>query len=65
MKKNVGTVDRIIRVVLGVAFVVLGILVSPWFYLPAAIALVTAGLGFCGLYTLFGISTCKVEESKK
>lgn len=64
MKKNVGTVDKIIRGVLGVVFVVLAFTVSYWFLIGAAIAFGTALLGTCGLYSLFGINTCKVKTDK-
>lgn len=63
MNKNVGTVDRVIRAVIGVAAVIgafsLG-LTSVWgivLAVVAVIALVTAIVGFCPLYRLFGIST--------
>lgn len=64
MKQNVGTVDRVVRIVValvlgvlvltgqvsGVLAIVLGV---------AAVALLATGLiGFCGLYTVLGISTC-------
>jgi hypothetical protein len=66
MKKNMGVVDRVIRVVLaiaigaaaglqivtGVTAVVLGAL--------ALIFLATSLIGFCPLYAPFGIKTCKV-----
>lgn len=63
MNKNVGTIDRVIRAVVGVAAVIgafsLG-LTSVWgivLAVVAVIALVTAIVGFCPLYRLFGIST--------
>ncbi len=60
MKANVGSADRAIRLVLGL------ILVSGYFWLSGAarwfalvglVLIVTAGLGFCPLYTLLGINT--------
>lgn len=60
MKKNVGTVDKYIRIIIGVALVVLGLVTNMWWlYIIAAIAFITAFLNFCGLYTLLGISTAK------
>jgi len=62
MKKNIGTVDRWVRVVLGLAILSL-LLWAPgglrWLGLIGLIPLVTALLGFCPLYVLFGISTNK------
>jgi hypothetical protein len=62
MKKNVGKTDKIIRYVLAIGFAYLGYAVNPWFYLAAAIALITAITGLCGLYKIFGINTCKIKE---
>ncbi len=64
MKQNVGTVDRVIRIVIalvlgalvltgqvsGVAAIILGVV--------AVAMLVTGAIGFCGLYTVLGFSTC-------
>lgn len=65
MKKNEGTVDRIIRAVAGV--IGLGVAVAlggAWWILGAvgAVLLVTAATGFCGLYTVLGFSTCPVKQ---
>ncbi len=65
MRVNVGTVDRMIRVIVGiVAGVVAVYLDSLWSIIPGivgGVALVTAISGRCGLYTLFGVNTCKVK----
>lgn len=62
MKQNVGKTDKIIRIVLGVVFIVLGIMYSYYWFIPAVIALGTAFVGFCGLYGLLGINTCKLKK---
>lgn len=68
MKRNEGTVDRVIRVVLGAAAIGGAVAVGPASVLGivllvvAAIMLVTAAAGTCPLYSLFGISTCPVEK---
>jgi hypothetical protein len=60
MNRNIGGVERIIRIVAGAAILSLAF-VGPqtaWAYLgiiPAATGLV----GWCPPYALFGISTCK------
>jgi hypothetical protein len=64
MKRNEGTVDRIVRIVLGIAALVGAIAVgigTVWGILllvVAAVLVVTAAVSFCPLYALFGISTC-------
>lgn len=60
MKKNIGTVERIVRIVAGLAILSLAFVgpKSPWAYL-GLIPLATGIVGWCALYSLFGISTCK------
>jgi hypothetical protein len=62
MRRNVGTVDRIIRIVIGIGLLGLyGALGPPLRYLTliGLIPLGTGLLGTCPLYTLFGVSTVK------
>jgi len=65
MKKNEGPVDRIIRVLVGIALIALGLLgivsgVWMWVaYILGAILLLTGIVGFCPLYKLFKTSTAK------
>jgi len=67
MRRNESNVDRIIRVALGVALVGVGIGVGGTLaivlYVLAAVMLVTAITGFCPLYKLFGIDTCKLSKT--
>ncbi len=63
MKSNESSLDRIIRVVVGIALLATGLLMTgpiKWTLLAlAAIALITAVTGFCLLYKIFGINTNK------
>ena len=62
MEQNVGMTDRIIRIILGVVFIILALIHSMWWFIPAVIALVTGMVGWCGLYTLMGWNTtCPVD----
>lgn len=61
MKKNVGTTDQIIRVIIAVAIFVIGYMNHSWWGLLGLIPLITALLGFCPLYAILGIKTCKVK----
>ena len=65
-KQNVGGIDRIIRIVVGIALIA-GYFLNPdaslrWLYLVGIIPLATGVLGTCGLYSLIGISTCPVKR---
>lgn len=60
---NEGPLDRAIRLIVGIVLISLAVIVfSGWVQLIAligGIALVLTGaVGFCGIYTLLGISTC-------
>lgn len=66
MKPNEGTADRVIRAVIAIvaaiaAWQTTGAL-SIILWILAAVMALTAVTGFCGLYRLFGISTCKVRQ---
>jgi hypothetical protein len=70
MKKNMGSTDRIIRILVAIIFVVLfatktvtgvfGIVLL----VLAAVFVLTSLVSFCPLYLPFGLSTCKVKENK-
>ncbi len=68
MKKNMGVIDRSIRTLLALAvgyLLVTGKLGGPLgiaLGVFTVIFLVTSAIGFCPLYTLLGVSTCKCEE---
>ncbi|MGE3388307.1 MAG: DUF2892 domain-containing protein [Bdellovibrionales bacterium] len=65
MKVNEGQLDRILRVVFGLAILSLAF-VGPQTVLGylGLVPLVTGLVGFCPLYTLLGFSTCPMTASK-
>ena len=60
MSKNVGSLDRTLRVVTGLALITLAAAgqIGVWGWI-GAVPLATGLLGWCPAYTLFGIKTCK------
>ncbi len=62
MKKNVGTIDKIIRVLLALIIASIGIYYQDWWGLLAIIPLATAFSGFCPAYCPLKLSTNKKEE---
>ncbi len=60
--KNMGSADRIARIVLGIVLIALALTgaFSPWGWI-GIVPLATAAVGFCPLYTLLGVRTCKME----
>jgi len=59
--RNEGTIDRVLRVGLGVALIALVFVgpQTPWGWL-GLVPLFTGLVGFCPLYRLVGVSTCKL-----
>jgi len=64
MFQNIGSIDRIIRIVAGVAIGLLGLAYHSWLGLIGLVPLLTAGVGVCPLYLPFGISTRKADRRK-
>jgi uncharacterized membrane protein YtjA (UPF0391 family) len=68
MKPNIGTADKIIRILIAVIIAVLfftgvvsgtaGIVLLIF----AGVLVLTSLVSFCGLYTLFGITTCPKKK---
>ena len=62
MKVNVGGVDRIVRIVAGLALIA-GVLFAngPTWAWIGVLPLVTGLTNFCPAYSIFGINTCKTK----
>lgn len=61
MKNNVGGIDRLLRVALGLALIGLSLagVIGVWGWI-GVVPLATAAFRFCPLYTLLGFSSCPV-----
>ena len=65
-KTNVGNIDRILRIVVGLALI-LGFFLNmdgaySWLYLIGIVPLATGLMATCPLYSLFGLSTCPIKK---
>lgn len=62
MKSNVGSIDRILRLVVGIALIALAATgtIGVWGYI-GIVPIATAALGWCPGYLPFGISTRKTH----
>jgi hypothetical protein len=60
MKKNIGSIERVVRIIAGLAILSLAFIgpQSPWAFF-GVVPLLTGIVGWCPPYALFGISTCK------
>lgn len=63
MKKNVHSVERVIRIVVGLGLVSLAFWgpQNPWF-LVGIVPVLTGALGWCPPYAIFGINTCNIGK---
>ena len=57
MNPNVGSVDKVLRIVIGLALIGWGVATNNWLGAIGLVPLLTALINFCPLYTLLGINT--------
>lgn len=67
MTKNVGGIDRVLRIVVGLALIA-GFFLNTdgayrWAYLIGIVPLATGLLSTCPLYSILGVSTCPVRKA--
>jgi len=68
MKINVATIDRVVRVIVGLALIAFAFgLIWPatgwnWVGWVGIIPLATGALGSCPLYSVLGLSTCAMPK---
>ncbi len=60
MSKNIGGIDRILRIVVGLVLIGLTLtgIIGMWGWI-GVVPLATAAIGWCPAYLPFGIKTCK------
>ena len=64
MKLNVGSIDRVLRIVAGVVILALFFVLdggARWLGLVGLVPLATGVFGYCPAYALFGLSTCPAQ----
>lgn len=63
MHANIGSIDRAIRIVVGLALIAATLTgaIGPWGWL-GLIPLVTGVFRFCPVYLPFGVRTCAAKE---
>lgn len=64
MKANIGGVDRTLRIILGIVLIALTLAgtIGVWGWI-GVVALATALIKFCPLYSLLGMSTCTTQRT--
>lgn len=63
MTKNVGSIDRALRIVVGLVLIALVFVgpKTPWGWI-GIVPILTAAIGWCPAYTIFGIRTCPAAK---
>jgi hypothetical protein len=65
MKANVGSIDRVLRIVVGIGLLALVFVVegdARWWGMVGILPLATGLFRFCPAYSIFGLSTCPLER---
>jgi len=70
VSQNLSSIDRVLRVIIGVAFIYIALsfligLIQFIFIIIGLGLLINAITGFCGIYYLLGISTCRIPKKSK
>lgn len=63
MKCNVGTIDRVLRVVIGLVLIALAATgtIGVWGWI-GVVPILTGIVGFCPAYTIIGMNTCASDK---
>jgi ABC-type uncharacterized transport system permease subunit len=69
MTKNVGGIDKVLRIVVGIALIAFAATGIPatgynWLGWIGIVPLATAFMGFCPAYAILGLNTCPLSERK-
>lgn len=62
MTANIGTADRVIRFILGLAILAVGFYFRSWWGLVGLLPILTAVIRFCPAYVPFHVSTCAAPK---
>ena len=64
MKPNVGSIDRIVRILVGLALLGAGYYFKSWWGLIGLGPILTGTIRFCPAYLPFGLSTCSAKPNE-
>lgn len=62
MQKNIGGIDKIARILVGIALIVWALTGGPLWAWIGVMPLATGLFGWCPAYTLLGIRTCPMKQ---
>ena len=59
MKINVGSTERMLRVITGIIIIGVGVYYQSWWGVIGVVPLLTGLFRFCPLYSILGMNTCQ------
>ncbi len=62
MKTNVGSIDKVLRILAGIALIAWALTGGPVWAWIGVVPLATGLLGSCPAYSLLGVSTCPMKK---
>jgi hypothetical protein len=65
MKKNVGSIDKILRIVLGLGLIGFAVITKNWWGFIGIVPLLTAFMNYCPGYSLLKVSTVQKVKTEK
>lgn len=65
MKINVGSIDKVARIILGLGLIVFALITQNWWGLIGIVPLLTGFMSFCPVYSLFNVSTVQKVKTEK
>jgi len=57
MKRNVGPIDRLLRILIGLVIAIFGVIYESYWGIVGILILATGVFGYCLIYGMFKIST--------
>jgi hypothetical protein len=63
MKANVGGIDKILRIVAGIALIAWALMGGPVWAWIGIVPLATGAIGWCPIYPILGLSTCPSKKA--
>ncbi len=64
MTKNIGSIDKVLRIELAIAITIVAVYFKSWWGLLALVPLLTGLFSVCPLYLILGVNTCNANHAK-
>jgi hypothetical protein len=65
MKKNVGSIDKVARIILGLGLIAFALITKNWWGFIGVFLLLTAFMNYCPVYSLLSVSTVQKVKTEK